>query len=883
MKPKQSSLLQLFTVCLAPAIAGVAFSTANAATRTWDGGAATNVLNTAANWSGDALPSAANDIAEWNGTVAGPLSLTSTGAWTPTGGNGGGTNISVTSAQTDSLVIGGNQNIGLGSTVDIASGAGAVTINPTALLVFRGGNATVTNNSSNLLTFGSSIGNWNNGGGAARTVTFGGSGNTQIDGNFVLGGANVFNPLTKTGAGTLTLNGAQNGGLAGVGTTMAALVISEGTFKLGNAARIASDGVLGTYTSAITVNGTLDWSSSATQTLTGVISGAGEIKQTAGILTLTGANTFGGATNITGGTLIVGGTSALESSITVNGASAKYFHNSTTPSSQNIALTQGVVGGTGTISAVTVADNSGAGVANGNGSGSSGALTLDTLTFNGDASVNLTEDGNTATSGIVVTGTLSTTPASGTVTVNASSSFWDSGVTYELVSAGTFSASLSHFTLGTITGVTGRQAPALVSTASGIGLLVSGDNPKWSGLDNTNWVVGTTGPNSNWRLVTLNTPTNYIEGDVVLFDDSAAGTSPVTVAISTADVSPAVSNFNNSAKDYLINGPFGIAAGSLNKNGSGNVTISSPNTMNGGITLNAGTLTLGGAGTLGAATNALTLTGGMLNLGGTSQTVGSLAISGASTLQNGSLTANGLVVSNPDGNVAISSSLDLGVGTLSKSGDGTLTLSGVTTYSGATTISAGTLALGGSGSLGSSASVTLSGGGLDLGGTTQSAGAITISAPSALFDDTIKNGTILPSSLTVTTTAGVATVSANIDGGGGVTRGGGGGTLSLTGTNTFTGPLNFSGNGIVSIDGGTNTGGGPVTYNSFGSNFTINSGSYLAGGFTTSGLSEFRFLNVNAGTLESTANIFANTLAVSINLDGATLRCKNAAGITVFD
>lgn len=881
MKPKQLNTIKFLTVCFAPAFVGVALPTANAATRTWDGGAATNVLNTAANWSGDAVPSAAGDIAEWNGTVAGPLSLTSTGGWTPGSGNVGGTSISVTSGQTSSLTLSPTQNFGVGSAITVAALAGPVTISPTANIVLRGGNTIITNDSANVLTFGASIGNWNNGGGAARTVTFAGSGNTQIDGNFILGGANVFNPLTKSGAGTLTLNGARNGGDGGAtGSTMATLVISEGTMKFGNAARIATDGVYGNYTSAITINGTFDWSSSATQTLTGVISGSGTIKQTAGNLTLTGNNTFGGITTITGGSLIVSGTGALESTITVNGASAKYLHNSTTASFQDIALTQGTVSGTGTISAVTVADNAGASITNGNGSGSSGALTLDTLTFNGDAAINLTDDGNTATPGIVVNGTLSTTPANGTITVNASNAFWNSGITYELVSAGTFSAAPSHFTLGTISGVTGRQAPSLVPTSSGIGLLVSGDNPKWTGLDNTNWVVGSTGPNGNWKLVTLNTQTNYIQGDVVLFDDSAAGVT-VTVAISAADVSPAVVNFNNS-KPYLINGPFGIAGGAVNKDGSGNLTISTPNTYTGGTTINSGTLTLSGAGTLGGITNTLTATGGIVSLGGTSQTIGSLAITGEATIQNGALTAAGLVASNPTGNATISSNLDLGTGTLGKSGDGTLTLSGTTTYSGATTLSGGILALSGSGSLGSSNIVTLNGGSLDLGGSSQFANTVTISALPSLGGVAILNGSLSLTAFNVNTTVGVTTVSANIEGSTGITRTGGG-ILSLTGVNTFTGPINQTGPGTVSIDGGSNSGSGAITYSSFGTSFTINSGSYSTSGITTSGLSEFRTLNVNAGILESSGNIFADTLAISINIDGGTLRSTNAAGISVFD
>lgn len=889
MKPKKPNLTKFLTFCFGPAIVGIALPSAHATTETWDGGAATNVLNTATNWTNDTLPTANGDTATWNGTVPGPLALTWNGGFgtgfAPAPGSMG-TSILITTGQSSSLLIGSGSattatngdNFNIGD-LTIDSGAGAFTFGDGIGFdntVFRTLDATpinyLTNNSSNPATFASNV-HFNSGGGANRTFYFDGTGDWVINSLLRFGNGPILT-VNKNGEGILTLTGSTDT-TPTPGTT--AYLINGGTLK------VAGSGVLGsaTLTGNITNEAAFSYDSTASQTISGTVSGSGNISQSAGTLILTAANTYSGDTLITGGTFNVSGTGSIESTsgITVNGPGARYLHTSTTASLHNIALTQGTVGGTGTISEVTVTDNSGASIANGNGN--SAPLTLENLTFNGDAIINVTDDGDTSTAGIVVTGPLSTTPANGMITVNASNSFWNSGVTYNLVSAGTFSASLSNFTLGTINGVTGRQAPSLVATGSGIGLLISGDNPKWSGLDNSNWVVGSTGANSNWKLTTLNTPTNYIQGDVVLFDNSATNK---TVTISAANVSPAVVNFNNStANNYTINGPFGIAAGALNKNGTGNVTISSTNTYTGGTTINAGTLTLSGAGTLGAASNALTAAGGTVNFGGTSQSVGSLAITGEATLQNGTLTASGLTASNPGGSALISSSLDLGSGTLSKSGDGTLTLSGATTYSGTTTISGGILALSGSGTLGSSSGVTLSGGTLDLGGTSQSTNAITISAVTTSGDDTIRNGSIEPTAFNITTTAGVAMVSANIGGVTGITRSGGGGTLTLTGANTFSGPLNFAGNGTVTIDGGSNTGGGAITYNSFGSTLTINDGSYVTSGISSSGYSEFRFLNLNGGVLESFGNIFTGTLAISTVFNGGTLKSGNPDGITLFD
>jgi len=886
MQSKQPTILKLLTLGIAPAITGITIPSAHAGSATWNGSAATNVLNTAANWTAGGPPTGSGDTGTWDGTATGDLSLT----WTAPGDFGAGpgafgTNLVLTSTQTSSLLIASSSATALTNgdnfqfgNLTIASGAGAFTFgdgvgNDNTVFRNNGSPAVnlLTNNSSNTATFASNV-YFNSGGGSARTFTFDGSGNWQVN-SLLRFSNNSGMTVVKNGAGTLTLTGSTSAG----GTGTVTYTINAGTLK------VAGAGLLGgaTLPGNVINNAAFSYESTASQTITGIVSGTGTLSQSAGTLILSGANTYGGATTITGGTLHVSGTGTLNTSsgITINGAGAKYLHTSTTSSTQNIALTQGTVAGTGSISAVTASNDAGAVIANGNAN--SAALTIDNLTFNGAASLSITDDGNTSTSGIIVSGALSTTPANGLVTVNASSSFWNSGTTYDLVSAGSFGGSISDFTLGTISGLTNRQSSSLVLNGTTIGLLIGGDSPKWSGLDNSNWVVGNTGANGNWKLINGGTKTNYIQGDVVLFNDSATNT---TVTISGADVSPAVINFDNSSKNYTINGAFGIAAGAVNKNGLGNVTISTANTYSGGTTINAGTLTLSGAGTLGATSGTLTLAGGTVNLGGTSQTVGSLAISGEAHINNGTLNATDLTASNPEGSASISSSLDLGSGNLTKSGDGTLTLSGPIAYSGTTTITGGVLVLSGLSNIASSSGVTLGGGTLDLGGATHQTNAITISA-APMSMEPIANGTIEPTSLGFTATSGTAPVSANIVGTTGITLSPAapGGTLSLSGVNTFTGPLNLAGPATVSIDGGSNTGGGAITYNSFGTSLTINSGSYVTSGITANGLSEFRTLNLNGGVLESSGNVFADTLAITINFNGGTLKSGSASGITVFD
>ncbi|MEO5916809.1 MAG: autotransporter-associated beta strand repeat-containing protein [Luteolibacter sp.] len=878
MKLRQSNL-QFLTVCLAPALIGLALPSAHAASATWTGGVGGTAtsLSSGANWSSASATFASGDVATFDNTTA-----LGTLTWN--------TNIGPSFGATDGLHVlyTGNNNLtldGITGAPGLQWGVGNITINSGAgafsfgdglestILVYRGASnaQTYTNNSSNTATFAADI-LWRAGGGAAKTVTLDGSGNWLFNAPFRIdatqGQTNV--TVIKNGAGTVNFTASNN--LA----TTPALTLNGGTLRVTAAGSI---GAAGSYSGTIANNATFSYESSANQTISGVISGAGVMQQTAGTLILSGANTYTAATTINGGTLNVGGTGSIESSssVNVNGSGAKYLHTSTTASTRNITLTNGTVAGTGTLGAVTVGNGTGI-IANGNGN--SAAITLGSLAFNGAAAITVTDDGDTSTSGIIVSGALSTTPANGSVTINASNAFWNGGSTYNLVSTGSFGGSISNFTKGTITGLTSRQSASLVLNGSTIGLLIGGDSPKWAGLDNSNWVVGTTGTNGNWKLLTGGIKTDYIQGDVVRFDDSPTNT---TVTISAANVSPAVVNFANSSKNYIINGAFGIAGGTIvNKDGSANVTISTTNTYTGGTNISGGTVTLSGAGTLGAAGSALSITSGTLNLGGTSSTVNALAINGDANIVNGTLNATGLTATNTGLDATISSALDLGSGNLSKSGDGLLTINGSTSYTGTTAINGGTLVLGGAATLSGSSGITLGGGALDLGGTTQTTNAITIGAGAPTFD-VLLNGTIMPTAFNVTNPSGTVRVSANITGPTGIAISAGSGILSLTGTNDFTGPLNFTAPATVTIDDGSNTGGGPITYNSFGTTFTINKGTYLTSGISANGLSEFRTLNLNGGVLESTGDIFANTLAISININGGTLRSGNFMGITVFD
>lgn len=120
------------------------------------------------------------------------------------------------------------------------------------------------------------------------TLTLTGAGNGQIDKSIPGSGG-----LSKRGSGTWTLGGTQN-------SYSGATDIREGTLA------VSGSGCLGrgVYAGSITNSGTLLYSSSVTQTLSGVVSGTGTVTQAgSGTLILGGTNTYSGATVVNSGTL----------------------------------------------------------------------------------------------------------------------------------------------------------------------------------------------------------------------------------------------------------------------------------------------------------------------------------------------------------------------------------------------------------------------------------------------------------------------------------------------------------------------------------------------------------------------------------------------------
>lgn len=577
-----------------------------------------------------------------------------------------------------------------------------------------------------------------------------------------------------------------------------------------------------------------------TVTLDSNVSG-GFVKAGAGALTLTAVNTYTGATTITSGELRLTGVSSINESsgITVNGTGAKFVQNSLNAIAPAVTLTNGTIDGTGGFGSVTVGAGTGGVVSHGDGTGST--LSVDSLTFNGAATLNLF-----ASSGIpsLITSALVTgaTNPNGKVTINATNPLgaWSLG-TYNLISYATLGGQgFLGFERGTVPNLGARQSATLTDSAGFVALTIGGDLPVWTGVQNGNWTTNVIGGASNWKLQIGGTPTDYIAGDTVVFDDSATGAT--TVNISSANVSPSSTTFDNSIRDYTItsSGGFGIASGSVIKNGTGSLTLATQNTYASGTTLNAGTLNIANASALG--TGVFTINGG--------------------TIDNTSGAALALVTNNPvvvgnNASVAFkgTSALDLGSGGLTL---GTDSSAGIFTITNNSTLAGPSLTVGGpitSAAGGAAGSKTLV---FEGTGNTVISGNITRGSATGLI--IVDNH---PGTLTLSGTASsITTLNMN---------GGENGVVDL-GTGSLT-VANGGGNIVQSTTGGTinATGGGSLVLGSGNGDFGTMGGTTLRVNAKLSGANAVDFWDANGGGLGTIILAGANENTGAMNVENTRL------------
>ncbi|EAU8775817.1 autotransporter outer membrane beta-barrel domain-containing protein [Salmonella enterica] len=333
------------------------------------------------------------------------------------------------------------------------------------------------------------------------------------------------------------------------------------------------------------------------------------------------------------------------------------------------------------------------------------------------------------------------------------------------------------------------------------------------------------------KMLTLSGANSYSGG--TLISDGTLVASNVE-SLGTGDVTDDATLELNTGGDFINN--IG-GTGRVEKSGDDKLTLSGSNTYTGGTLISSGTLVANDVNALGTGdvTDNATLmlnTGGDFtnNIGGTGRVEKSgddaLTLSGSNTYTGGTLISDGtLVASNVEalgtGDVTDNATLELntsgtfdnvisGSGQVVKSGDDALTLSGSNTYRGGTTISGGTLvatsveALG-TGDVTDNATLALNTGGdfiNNIGGTgrVEKSGdqTLTLSGANSYTGGTlISSGTLVASNVNALGSGDVtdnAVLELNTGGtfdnaisGSGQVEKSGDGTLTLSGSNTYTG------------------------------------------------------------------------------------------------
>lgn len=181
-------------------------------------------------------------------------------------------------------------------------------------------------------------------------------------------------------------------------------------------------------------------------------------------------------------------------------------------------------------------------------------------------------------------------------------------------------------------------------TAGEINLTVSGSAGavKWNSATSGTWDLAT----ANWLNVDTSASDRFFQGDSVVFDDSGAFQTNITV---TTPVFPRSIAVNSAARNYAITGTalIGGVADGLTKAGASMLTLATPNTFSGNVQVNEGTLRLGNASALGDTnTGTAVATGATLDLGGFSPGLEPVVVGGSGVAGAGAVINTGAALSN---------------------------------------------------------------------------------------------------------------------------------------------------------------------------------------------------------------------------------------------
>ncbi|EHH6205568.1 TPA: autotransporter-associated beta strand repeat-containing protein [Salmonella enterica] len=642
-----------------------------------------------------------------------------------------------------------------------------------------------------------------------KTLTLSGS-NTYTGGTTISGGTLVASNVDALGSGDVTDNAtlemntggdfANNIGgtgsvvksgdktltLSGTNSYTGGTTISGGTLVASNVEALGTGDVTDNATLELNTGGDFD----------NAISGSGQVVKSGDkTLTLSGANSYSGATTISGGTLIATHVNALGTGAIDNRASL-------------------LLDASGQFTVTDLTTESGGNTEIGAGS----TLQATTLTQKSDSTLTINLNSNTvdpvihAASQVSLAGTLDITGVGDVLDSDPAST--DDLDTFTLIASDKTIA--GDFEKLTVAGMDADLADFIT---------VDGR------IDDTG---------KQYELTTA--LTWYADRDDAVTD--AHGTFNLTNADGSFAVNTVLENVDATLDPASATGWDGT---SLIKQGAGTLILNAENTYTGGTTISGGTLVATNVDALGSGdvTDDATLelnTGGTFDnaISGSGQVVKSgddvLTLSGANSYSGGTLISDGtLVASNVDalgsGDVTNNATLEMntggdfinnigGTGRVEKSGDDTLTLSGSNTYTGGTLISDGTLVASnvealGTGDVTNNATLELNTGGtfdnaISGSGQVVKSGddVLTLSGANSYSGGTlISDGTLVASNVEALGTGDVtddATLELNtggtfdnaIGGSGNVVKSGAD-TLTLSGSNSYTGGTTISGGTLV--------------------------------------------------------------------------------------
>jgi autotransporter-associated beta strand protein len=529
-----------------------------------------------------------------------------------------------------------------------------------------------------------------------------------VSGTLINGTSTAATGIIKNGPGVMVLD--NNNNYTG-GTT-----INGGVLRLGasgDSAPLATP--LGAGTVTINTASTLSFVSSKGVTVTNAIvddNSGTTVLISSGTNILTGVNTYSGKTIVSGGTIL-----ALQNSGSINSSA------------------------TITVSNATFDVSTGGTVNN-----PSGSLWMTNSTFNLGTNF-VTGLGSLAISNTTLTLPVSTTSPSLTVGTLATGGttnlinltsvqgqpFYPTNITiikYASAISGLVNVNNKLTTLGLKLPTFGSPVGYLTNNVanSSVDFVLVSDtlqpiypitwNGRTNGVNTGTWDIANT---TNWVLTSNGTtPYSYQDTSVLLFDDTAAGTTNVNI---TTTVSPGSITFNNTNKTYFFSGTGKISGpGSLTNNGAGTVYLLETNGDNfsGGVTVNNGTLILSNANT--AVSGGLTVNGGQLTDQHSGTVSGGLTVNGGTALldqagtftgnttinagivqvgnndangalPNGALTVNGALIFKRSDTALNVTTVIAGGGVVTNNGSGTVTLGVTETFTGSVVANAGTLVM----------------------------------------------------------------------------------------------------------------------------------------------------------------------------------------------